>query len=119
MRLRVEDSFDAATSLPGHDRCAALHGHTYRVEMQALGEEKDGVLTDFRDLKHALRAELDRFDHKDLSRIFPYPSCEALCLELCRSLSRRLPEFEMVRVWEGEGKWVELEKRDLASTPLG
>jgi 6-pyruvoyltetrahydropterin/6-carboxytetrahydropterin synthase len=114
MRLRVEDVFDAATALPGHDRCAGLHGHTYKVELVVAGRpDAHGVLTDFRELRRRLREAIQPYDHADLSALFSYPSCETLCLELARKLARTLPGLELVRVWEGEGKWVELDARDL------
>jgi 6-pyruvoyltetrahydropterin/6-carboxytetrahydropterin synthase len=112
-RIRIEDVFDAATALPGHDRCAGLHGHTYKVEVMVTGEPRGGVLADFRDVKRSLRAAIASYDHADLSVQFQYPSCETLCVEICRKLARTVPGLEMVRIWEGEGKWIELDARDL------
>ncbi len=114
MKIRVEDTFDAATALPGHDRCADLHGHTYRVELVVEGEPVGGVLADFRVVRKALRAQLESYDHKDLNAFFDYPSCENICAALCRDLSKAVPGLEMVRVWEGEGKWVEMDASELS-----
>lgn len=113
MRIRVEDVFDAATALPGHDRCAGLHGHTYKVEVMVTGAPKNGVLVDFREVKRSLRAAIQPFDHADLSAQFDYPSCETLCVEIGKTLAQTVPGLEMVRIWEGEGKWIELDARDL------
>jgi 6-pyruvoyltetrahydropterin/6-carboxytetrahydropterin synthase len=113
VRLRVEDVFDAATSLPGHDRCEALHGHTYRVEMMVQGEAQGGVLTDFRELRRLLREALKDYDHQDLSLKFDYPSCETICLRLSQALAPKVPGFDLLRVWEGEGKWVEMDASEL------
>ena len=115
MRLRVEDTFDAATSLPGHDRCEALHGHTYRVEMMVAGEALNGVLADFRDLKKALREVLKDYDHQNLSEKFSFPSCENICYHVARDLAAKVPSFEMLRIWEGEGKWVEVDSKELSN----
>jgi 6-pyruvoyltetrahydropterin/6-carboxytetrahydropterin synthase len=115
MRIRVEDTFDAATSLPGHDRCEALHGHTYRVEVTVAGQPKDGVLADFRLVKGSLRELLKNYDHQDLSQKFDFPSCEAICFRLCKDLAAVLPGFEMLRIWEGEGKWVEMDASELVN----
>jgi 6-pyruvoyltetrahydropterin/6-carboxytetrahydropterin synthase len=114
MRIRVEDTFDAATSLPGHDRCEALHGHTYRVELMVAGEPKEGVLSDFRLVRKALRELLKDYDHQDLSLKFDYPSCETIALNLGRDLAKKVEGFEMLRVWEGEGKWVEIDAAEAA-----
>lgn len=113
MRIRIEDTFDAATALPGHDRCEGLHGHTYKVEVMVSGEAKGGVVADFREVKKSLRAAIQPFDHSDLSRQFDYPSCETLCVAISKTLSKAVPGLEMVRIWEGEGKWIELDARDL------
>src|SRR5258708_4943257 len=99
MRLRVEGSFDAATALPGHDRCAVLHGHTYRVELVLCGEESGGILVDFTEIKRILRQILEQYDHRDLSKVFDYPSCEAICAKIAEEASRQIPQFESVKVW--------------------
>src|SRR3954468_18206265 len=112
MRLRVEQSFDCATALPGHDRCDVLHGHTYKAEMTVEGEEKDGLLVDFTRLKQVLREAVDKYDHRDLSLQFRYPSCEAICVELSMALRGKVPQFKSLKLWEGEGKWVELDRND-------
>jgi 6-pyruvoyltetrahydropterin/6-carboxytetrahydropterin synthase len=113
VRIRVEDSFDAATSLPGHDRCEALHGHTYRVELMVRGETTQGVLADFREIRAQLRSALKDYDHQDLSLKFEYPSCETICFQLCRDLAKLVAGFEKLRIWEGEGKWVEMDASEL------
>ena len=113
MRIRVEDVFDAATALPGHDRCAGLHGHTYKVEAVLRGPAVGGVLADFRDVKSRLHEAIAPFDHADVSLQFPYPSCEILAVEVCRRLKAVLPGLEMVRLWEGEAKWIEMDAVDL------
>ena len=117
MRVRVEAIFDAATALPGHDRCEGLHGHTYKVEAIVKGEAVNGVLADFREVKQRLSEAIKPFDHTDLSLQFPYPSCEILAIEVCKKLKASLPGLEMVRLWEGEGKWIELDARDLEAIP--
>ncbi len=113
MRIRVEDVFDAATALPGHDRCAGLHGHTYKVEAVVRGPAQGGVVADFREVRHALREAIAPFDHADLSLKFPYPSCETLALDLTRRLKAAVPGLEWVRLWEGEAKWVEVDAAEL------
>jgi 6-pyruvoyltetrahydropterin/6-carboxytetrahydropterin synthase len=110
MRVRVEHSIDAATALPGHSRCGALHGHTYKLELEVEGSAKAGILVDFRELKRALVEACAPYDHADLSQRFDYPSCEALCEALYTSLSARYPSLDSLRVWEGEGKWVEMRR---------
>jgi 6-pyruvoyl-tetrahydropterin synthase len=113
MRIRVEDIFDAATALPGHDRCAGLHGHTYRIEAVVNGPLVGGVVADFREVKKQLHDCVAGYDHTDLSLQYDYPSCEKLAIEICRKMKALQPGLEMVRLWEGEGKWIELDANDL------
>ena len=115
MKVRVEDVFDAATALPGHDRCNGLHGHTYKVEAIVDGPLVGGVVADFRVLKARLSEVIKPFDHTDVSLQFTYPSCETLIIDICKRLKPVMPGLEMVRLWEGEGKWIELDAADLES----
>jgi len=118
VRIRVEDVFDAATALPGHDRCAGLHGHTYKVEAIVKGAAIGGVVADFREVKRKLREAIAPYDHSDVSLALHYPSCENLALEIGRRLKATLAGFEMLRLWEGEGKWVEIDAKDLERVNL-
>ena len=51
MKLGIIEYIDCAHFLPGHHKCGALHGHTYRVEVTIEGENKTGMIVDFGDLK--------------------------------------------------------------------
>lgn len=68
--LKTSAHFDSAHFLAGYQgKCANLHGHTWRIEVEVCGEElkaageKRGMVIDFGDLKHAVRALADSFDH--------------------------------------------------------
>lgn len=68
--LKTSASFDSAHFLKGYNgKCANLHGHTWRVEVEVSAGalvtegEKRGMVIDFSDLKRAVRALADRFDH--------------------------------------------------------
>jgi 6-pyruvoyltetrahydropterin/6-carboxytetrahydropterin synthase len=108
MKLGVVEHIDCAHYLPGHAKCGALHGHTYRVEVVIEGQNKSGMVMDFADLRHALRETLVAYDHRSLNDFLEYPSVENICEMLQSSLSTRLPFKFSIRVWEGEGKWAEL-----------
>ncbi len=108
MRLGVVEHFDAAHYLPEHRSCGKLHGHTYRVEVVLEGEPKEGIIIDFAEVKAALREVLAEYDHRVLNELMPYPSAENICRSIYEKLKERL-EFPLrVRLWEGEGKWVEV-----------
>lgn len=68
--LKTSAAFDSAHFLAGYNgKCANIHGHRWTVEVKIKGEElqqsgeKRGMLIDFGDLKKAVRAIADSFDH--------------------------------------------------------
>ncbi len=68
--LKTQASFDSAHFLSGYKgKCANLHGHTWKIEVEISSEqliasgEKRGMIIDFSDLKKAVRALADSFDH--------------------------------------------------------
>ncbi len=69
-RLKTEHTFDAAHFLADYKgKCHNIHGHHWRVVLEIQGEalcqddQRRGMLVDFGDLKHDLRAVVDSFDH--------------------------------------------------------
>jgi len=68
--LKTSASFDSAHFLHGYKgKCANIHGHCWKAEVTISGSElqaegeKRGMLIDFGDLKKAVRALADCFDH--------------------------------------------------------
>ena len=68
--LQSEASFDSAHFLKGYDgKCKNIHGHRWRIVVKLSGEQlipegpKAGMLLDFGDLKSALNALAEEFDH--------------------------------------------------------
>ena len=68
--LKTSASFDSAHFLKGYNgKCANLHGHTWRVEVEVSAGalvtegEKRGMVIDFSDLKKSVKALADRYDH--------------------------------------------------------
>ncbi len=68
--LRTSASFDSAHFLKGYEgKCSNIHGHrwtlTVQVQSKALheGGQLDGMVIDFGDLKKAVRALADAWDH--------------------------------------------------------
>lgn len=107
MRLGVVEYFDAAHYLPEHRSCGVMHGHTYKVEVILEGEPRGGIIVDFADVKAALREVLAEYDHRMLNELLEYPSAENICMSIYEKLKARLKFPLRVRLWEGEGKWVE------------
>ena len=68
--LKTRAAFDSAHFLSGYNgKCANIHGHRWTVEVcvseDSLIEagEKRGMVIDFGDLKHEVRALADFYDH--------------------------------------------------------
>ena len=68
--LKTSAAFDSAHFLAGYNgKCANLHGHHWVIEVQvSSGQvqengEKRGMVIDFGDLKAAVRALADSYDH--------------------------------------------------------
>jgi len=104
--------FDAAHFLPDYKgKCERVHGHTYRLEVEVekdLGD--DGMVTDFNEIKQVVNREVvEKLDHSSLNDLLPNPTAENITEWIWSVLSDKLP-VSRVRVWEGEGKWVEKAK---------
>ncbi|MBI4566334.1 MAG: 6-carboxytetrahydropterin synthase [Planctomycetes bacterium] len=110
MKVGIVEHIDSMHRLPGHPKCGVPHGHTYRIEITVEGPVVGGMVIDFDALKAQVRELLKPFDHADLNRLIDYPSCENISVEILRRLRERLAGDRLtVRVWEGEGKWAEME----------
>ena len=69
-RLKTSAEFDSAHFLSGYQgKCANLHGHRWKIEAVVESSElisdgtKRGMIIDFGDFKHEVRALANSFDH--------------------------------------------------------
>jgi 6-pyruvoyltetrahydropterin/6-carboxytetrahydropterin synthase len=57
--------FSASHFIPGHEKCARLHGHNFALHFKAVGKpDHRGMVMDFIVLKKALRKLLAPVDHR-------------------------------------------------------
>jgi len=108
LKLGYIEYMDCAHFLPGHKKCGRPHGHTYKVEVIIEGENKNGMIMDFGDMKDAIRAVLSEYDHRSLNDFLEYPSVENIAEMLLEKFRGRFSCPFTLRVWEGEGKWCEI-----------
>ncbi|MDY6934209.1 MAG: 6-carboxytetrahydropterin synthase QueD [Spirochaetota bacterium] len=111
-RIKVIDHFSAAHQLIGYPgRCEGLHGHNWKVEVEAEGEKLDeiGMLVDFKELKNLLHGVLKEIDHQHLNALEPFrnpnPSAELIARYIYYQLKSIIPPFVYlvsVSVWESE-----------------
>ncbi len=95
--LRVEHDFSAGHALRGYQgKCANPHGHNYRVQVAVEGPKLNsiGLLMDFGDLKKALRAVCEKFDHAYLNDLPEFatinPCAENLAQYIFEEVERKL-----------------------------
>jgi 6-pyruvoyltetrahydropterin/6-carboxytetrahydropterin synthase len=108
MKLGITEYIDCAHHLPGHAKCGSLHGHTYKIDVVIEGEKKGGMIVDFADLKNAVKNVLAEYDHRSFNEFLDYPSVENICEMIGGKLLTQLPYAFTIRVWEGHGKYAEL-----------
>jgi 6-pyruvoyltetrahydropterin/6-carboxytetrahydropterin synthase len=99
-------------------RCAAQHGHDYRLEVTLRGEPDPdtGMLLDLKQLGEILEREITlRFDHRDLNSDTPYfekapPTPENFARVIRRILLAALPAgmLDRVRLRPDAELWVDL-----------
>ncbi|MHA1865808.1 MAG: 6-pyruvoyl trahydropterin synthase family protein [Candidatus Heimdallarchaeaceae archaeon] len=60
-------SFSAAHILSNHDKCSRLHGHNYRLRVEAEGQlNVKKMVVDFGEFKTKVRNIVKQFDHRIL-----------------------------------------------------
>ena len=108
-KLKVESSFSSAHNLRGYKgKCEDLHGHNWKVELEAGSSKLDkvGMVLDFKFLKEELNFVLNKLDHKYLNRV-PYfkrvnPTSENIAKYIYDSLKSKIPQIISVTVWESD-----------------
>jgi 6-pyruvoyltetrahydropterin/6-carboxytetrahydropterin synthase len=116
IKLGVEQTFEAAHSLPGYNgKCKNVHGHTYTVEVVVEGnlDTKTNFVMDYFELRRIVNDVLEEIDHTFLNDIIEYPSCENILLFIKKKLERKLKNKKVslvsVKLWEGKGQWAMVE----------
>jgi 6-pyruvoyltetrahydropterin/6-carboxytetrahydropterin synthase len=110
MRLCREFYFDAAHYIPHYEgKCEKLHGHTYKLEVVIESDvKKDGMVVDFAKMKEIVETNiLEELDHQALNELFENPTAEHILEWISTQLKEKLP-LSSLRLWEGQGKWVEI-----------
>ncbi len=107
--VKVEGHFSAAHHLLNYEgNCENQHGHNWKVEIYAQGEQlnESNILIDFKILKKELNKVLDSLDHRDLNELPEFkdisPSSEIISKYIYRQLKKEIPQLSKVCVWETE-----------------
>lgn len=105
--VMIERNFSSAHQLRGYNgKCENLHGHNYKVEIFARGQELDniGLLIDFGDLKRAADEIVNYLDHRNINELPPFdeelnPSAENLARYFLERIDEQVGD-ERVRVYK-------------------
>lgn len=105
--VMIERNFSSAHQLRGYKgKCENLHGHNYKIEIFAKGEELNniGLLIDFGDLKSAADEIVGYLDHRNLNELPPFdeelnPSAENIARYFVEYLNSRIAD-ERVSVYK-------------------
>jgi 6-pyruvoyltetrahydropterin/6-carboxytetrahydropterin synthase len=114
----ITATFAAAHFLRNYGgRCESLHGHNWKVEVQAECSELDdaGMGLDFTLLRRETAKVLSTLDHTVLNELPPFreenPSSENIAryvfAELDRTVTDERVAVRKVRVWESDSSWAE------------
>ena len=113
--ISVDYTFAAGHALRGYKgKCENVHGHNYKVRVTVAGEQLNqvGLLMDFGDLRAAIKAIVEKWDHRFLNDLPPFdklnPSAENLARHIYDEATRQLPQapngagISSITVWETE-----------------
>jgi 6-pyruvoyltetrahydropterin/6-carboxytetrahydropterin synthase len=105
--VMIERHFSSAHQLRGYKgKCENLHGHNYKIEIYARGDELDniGLLVDFGELKEAADEVVAYLDHRNINELSPFdeelnPSAENLARYILERVASRVGD-ERVSIYK-------------------
>lgn len=110
-QLKVVTEFASAHTLRGYPgACSRMHGHNWKVELEAIATSLDevGMGVDFKKMKNAANEVGDEMDHRYLNELKPFteinPTAENIAAYMYREISKRLNSESItvsaVTLWE-------------------
>ncbi|MDB5084048.1 MAG: queD [Bacilli bacterium] len=120
-------TFDSAHRLDDYvGKCANLHGHTYRLEVEMKGvPDYRGIVVDFGDIKQIVNEEIiSKYDHQFLNELLPFnTTAENMVGHFFEIIDNRLQkttdtepvELQRVRLWETPTSYAEMVREDFYS----
>lgn len=118
--IYIKTHFDAAHQLHGYPgECCELHGHTWKVGVKVIANDKDeiGISFDFKKLKSITDSVIAVFDHKHINQVKPFdtinPTAENLSKYIYEQVEEKLPseiQLSEVNLWESDNYAVTYKK---------
>jgi 6-pyruvoyltetrahydropterin/6-carboxytetrahydropterin synthase len=112
MKIGREFYFDSSHHLPEYKgKCEQVHGHTYKLEVVLEDNVgRGGMVMDFTEMKGIVNSNIiEKLDHMNLNNLFENPTAENIASWIFNELESKIP-LHHVKLWEGNGKWVLVEK---------
>lgn len=107
--VKIETHFSSAHHLLNYKgKCENMHGHNWKVEVTARGDELNeaNILIDFKVLKALVNETVEYLDHKDINELAEFkgqsPSSEFIARFIYKTLKKKIPQIVRVDVWETE-----------------
>lgn len=111
--IKIVTDFSAAHYLRNYEgKCARLHGHNWKIEVEIDARQLDdvGMGIDFQDVKAETKELLEGLDHYNLNDMPPFdkinPTAENLSAFIYQSLATKINDQRIqvsaVTVWETE-----------------
>lgn len=111
--IKIVTDFSAAHYLRNYEgKCARLHGHNWKIEVEIDARQLDdvGMGIDFQDVKAETKELLEGLDHYNLNDMPPFdkinPTAENLSAFIYQSLATKINDQRVqvsaVTVWETE-----------------
>ncbi len=122
-QLKVVTEFASAHTLRGYPgACSRMHGHNWKVELEAIATSLDevGMGVDFKKMKNAANEVGDEMDHRYLNELEPFteinPTAENIAAYMYREISKRLNSNSItvsaVTLWETDRACVRYSEED-------
>lgn len=110
-KLKTITEFASAHTLRGYPgACSRMHGHNWKVELEAVATSLDemGMGVDFKKMKQAANEVGDKMDHRYLNDLEPFtkinPTAENIAAYMFQEISLRLNsdtiKVHAVTLWE-------------------
>jgi 6-pyruvoyltetrahydropterin/6-carboxytetrahydropterin synthase len=110
--------FESAHKLPDepiYGKCSNLHGHTYHLEVEIIGEVNEkGWICNFGEIKKMIKETvIKKYDHKYLNDYFEIPTVENILLQIYIDLEKEFNDkpykLSKLKLWETDNSYAEIE----------
>jgi 6-pyruvoyltetrahydropterin/6-carboxytetrahydropterin synthase len=109
MKVGVIEFVECAHSATVNGKRAALHGHTYKIEVAVEGPLENDIVFDFCELRSIVKKVLEKYHQKNIDELLENSTGENFARTICEGIRSNLPKKLKlhIKLWQGHDKWVE------------